>query len=104
MNTRGSIDTNMTNAALLSLLDYFCNESRNTMNAAFGLAFGAMEARPARTPGSTWQSSLRASRSSADRLLRTIDDVRELVGGRPLSLGAIEEVDLGDCLHDIAWL
>ena len=56
----------MTNKTILSLLDYLCNEARNSVHATFGLmALSDLAADP------NWQSYLNTSKSSADRLLDT---------------------------------
>jgi CheY-like chemotaxis protein len=87
-----------TGEAILPLLDHLCNEARNAMHSAFGL----MEFQP--EPGSrpTWYACLQASRSSADRLLRTIDDLRELVAGPPAPREAAETFDLTLCAGEVA--
>jgi CheY-like chemotaxis protein len=90
----------MTNDAIVSLFDHLCNEARNAMHATFGL----MEFRPERATGRTWQTCLDASRSSADRLLRTIDDTRELVSGKAPSGGAAETIDFALCVAETAAL
>jgi CheY-like chemotaxis protein len=90
----------MTNDAIVSLFDHLCNEARNAMHATFGL----MEFRPERATGRTWQTCLDASRSSADRLLRTIDDTRELVSGKPPGEGASEKIDFALCVAETAAL
>ena len=65
----------MTNQTILSLLDYLCNEARNSVHASFGL----MALRAEMAAEAAWQSCLETSKSSAERLLRSIDDIRELV-------------------------
>lgn len=88
----------ITGEAILPLLDHLCNEARNAMHSAFGL----MEFQP--EPGSrpAWFTCLQASRSSADRLLRTIDDLRELVAGPPARRESAETFDLTLCAGDVA--
>jgi CheY-like chemotaxis protein len=90
----------MNSETLLPLMDYLCNEARNAMHAVIGL----MEFYPEAEAGPAWHTCLRASRSSADRLLRAIDDMRELVGGAPPAPGPIEDMDLTLCADEIADL
>lgn len=80
----------MTNETLITLLDYLCNEARNSAHASFGL----IALRPKLLTDPEWQACLENSRSSADRLLRTIDDIRELVVVEPPIWDAEEEFDL----------
>jgi two-component system, sensor histidine kinase and response regulator len=87
----------MTNQTMLSLLDYLCNEARNSVHASFGLM--AMWASPAPDPG--WRTCLENSKSSADRLLRSIDDIRELLVTEPPALVPAESFDLTLCLGEI---
>jgi CheY-like chemotaxis protein len=81
-------------------MDYLCNEARNAMHATFGL----MEFYPEAETGQAWHTCLRASRTSADRLLRAIDDMRELVGGAASARGTVEDMDLTLCADEIADL
>ncbi len=90
----------MTNEAMIGLFDHLCNEARNAMHATFGF----MEFRPDTATGPAWQTCLDASRSSADRLLRTIDDIRELVSGQSPGPGAEERIDFALCVAEIAAL
>ena len=87
----------MTNQAVLSLLNYLCNEARNSVHASFGLlALG-----PGLAPDPGWQTCLENSKSSADRLLRSIDDIRELLSSDQSALEPPEELDLTLCLGEI---
>jgi len=87
----------MTNQTMLNLLDYLCNEARNSVHASFGLM--AMWATPAPDPG--WRTCLENSKSSADRLLRSIDDIRELLVSEAPTFEPAEEFDLTLCLGEI---
>jgi two-component system, sensor histidine kinase and response regulator len=86
----------MTNQTILSLLDYLCNEARNSVHATFGL----MALRPDLAVDPNWQSCLASSRSSADRLLLSIDDIRELFSTEPPLTGMPEEFDATLCLGE----
>lgn len=88
----------MTSEAMLPLLDHLCNEARNSMQAAFGLA----ELQPEPVAQPEWHAWLQASRSSADRLLRTIDDLRELAAGPPQVRESAEQFDLTLCVGEVA--
>src|SRR5580698_3142878 len=85
----------MTNQTILSLLDYLCNEARNSVHATFGLmALSDFAADP------NWQSCLNASKSSADRLLGSIDDIRELFSTEAPLADLAEEFDVTLCLGE----
>jgi CheY-like chemotaxis protein len=85
----------MTNQTILSLLDYLCNEARNSVHATFGLmALSDLSADP------NWQSCLNASKSSADRLLGSIDDIRELFSTDAPLADLAEEFDVTLCLGE----
>jgi CheY-like chemotaxis protein len=86
----------MTNEAILSVLNNLCNEARNSAHATFGL----MELHRNRAADSPWRESLEIGRSSADRLLRCMDDLRELLSGAPAAPDAVEEFDLAGCLSE----
>jgi CheY-like chemotaxis protein len=86
----------MTNQAMLSLLDYLCNEARNSVHATFGL----MELLPSSEPDAVWRTCLYHSRSSADRLLRSIDDIRELLSINVPVEEVAQEFDITLCLGE----
>jgi CheY-like chemotaxis protein len=86
----------MTNQTVLSLLNYLCNEARNSVHASFGL----MALCPSLIPDPGWQICLDNSKSSADRLLRSIDDIRELLSTEAPSFGPAEEFDVTLCLGE----
>jgi CheY-like chemotaxis protein len=86
----------MTNEAILAVLNNLCNEARNSVHATFGL----IELhRGATATDSSWQAGLEIGRASADRLLCSIDDVRDLLSNTPV-LDAVEEFDLSLCLGE----
>jgi CheY-like chemotaxis protein len=86
----------MTNQTILSLLDYLCNEARNSVHATFGL----MALCPDLAAEPNWQSCLDSSKSSADRLLRSIDDIRELFSTEAPLADLAEEFDITLCLGE----
>jgi len=86
----------MTNQTVLSLLNYLCNEARNSVHASFGL----MALCPSLPPDPGWQTSLANSKSSADRLLRSIDDIRELLSTEKPAFDLGEEFDVTLCLGE----
>jgi CheY-like chemotaxis protein len=86
----------MTNQAILAILNNLCNEARNSVHATFGL----IELHRGTTAtDSSWQAGLEIGRASADRLLCSIDDVRDLLSNTPV-LDAVEEFDLSLCLGE----
>ena len=89
----------MTNEAILSLMDHLCNQARNAMHVAFGL----MEFHPDSASRRSWQTCVSATRSSADRLLLTIHDMRELSGQAP-AVEPVEEIDLALCVGETSSL
>ena len=86
----------MTNQTILSLFDYLCNEARNSVHATFGL----MALGPDLAADPNWQSCLDSSRSSADRLLGAIDDIRELLTTKVPAVDLAEEFDVTLCLGE----
>jgi CheY-like chemotaxis protein len=86
----------MTNTAIFDILNYLCNEARNSVHAAFGV----MELLPSAVANPTWQGYLDRSRSSADRLLGSIDDFRELFSPAAPAWYCVEEFDLALCVGE----
>ncbi len=86
----------MTNQTILSLLDYLCNEARNSVHASFGL----MALRAELADDAAWHSCLETSKSSSERLLRSIDDIRELVSPEPPPVDLPEDFDITLCLAE----
>jgi two-component system sensor histidine kinase/response regulator len=86
----------MTNEAILSVLNNLCNEARNSAHATFGL----MELHRSVAADSTLRECLAIGRSSADRLLRSIDDLRELLSSTPAEPELPQEFDLALCLSE----
>jgi two-component system sensor histidine kinase/response regulator len=86
----------MTNQTILSLLNYICNEARNSVQASFGL----MALCPTLAPDPAWQSCIENSKWGADRLLRCIDDIRELLSPEAPVIDPAEEFDVTLCLGE----
>ncbi len=86
----------MTNEATLDILNHLCNEARNSVHATFVV----MEMIPAAIADPSWQTYLDVGRSSADRLLRSIDDFRELLSTAVVQEQTVEEFDLTLCLGE----
>src|SRR5579862_6533421 len=86
----------MTNQTILSLLDYLCNEARNSVQASFGL----MALGPRLAPDPAWQTCIENSKQGADRLLRCIDDIRELLSAETPAFDPAEEFDITLCLGE----
>src|SRR5262249_47066345 len=84
----------MTNETMSDILDYLCNEARNSVHATFGM----MKMLPAPVD-LTWQKWLDATRSSSDRLLRSIDVFCVLLPV-PRPPATAEEFDLTLCLGE----
>lgn len=87
----------MTNLAIAAILEHLCNEARNSAHATFGV----LELLRDLAPDSVRESSLAIGSASADQLLRSIDDVRELLSSAAPAPGAIEQFDLALCAGEI---
>jgi CheY-like chemotaxis protein len=86
----------MTNQTILSLLSYLSNEARNSLQASFILpALG-----PSAPPDPAWVTCLANGKYSADRLLRCIDDIRELLSTESPAVDQAEEFDVTLCLGE----
>jgi signal transduction histidine kinase len=87
----------MTNEAISAILEHLCNEARNSVHATFGL----LELLRNVAPDSTRLVSMAVSGTSADQLLHSIDDVRELLSNVLQPPAAMEEFDLALCAGEI---
>jgi CheY-like chemotaxis protein len=87
----------MTNETISVILEHFANEARNAMHATLGV----MELMGDSIGDSTLQVSAGLGRASSDRLLRTVDDVRELLSTASASPGKLEEFDLATSVGEI---
>jgi CheY-like chemotaxis protein len=90
----------MTNQTILSILNNLCNEARDSVEATLGL----IEFHRDTAAGATLRTCLETGRSSADRLLRSIDDVRDLLSGASLPGRAAEKFDVAHYLEDTVEL
>jgi CheY-like chemotaxis protein len=90
------LENNMTNVAILDILNHLCNEARNSVHATFGV----MDLLPSNSVDPAWQTYLDISRSSADRLLASIDDFREFFSSPAPASDTVEEFDLALCLGE----
>jgi CheY-like chemotaxis protein len=86
----------MTNQAILSIFDYLCNEARNSAHSLFGLT----ELEGETAADLALRACIEGSRASTDRLLRSIDDVRELLAGESPASETLEEFDAALCLGE----
>jgi hypothetical protein len=86
----------MTNQAILSIFDYLCNEARNSAHSLFGLT----ELEGETAADLALRACIEGSRASTDRLLRSIDDVRELLAGESPASETLEEFDAASCLGE----
>jgi CheY-like chemotaxis protein len=88
----------MTNETILNVLTNLCNEIRNSVHANFGTT----ELQRYAMADPSVFACLEISRSSADRLLRSMDDLRELLSGAPTAPGNVDEFDAALCLREKA--
>ncbi len=87
----------MTNEAISAVLEHLCNEARNSMHATLGV----MELLHDEAEDSERRATLSIGKASADQLLRSIDDVRDLLSNAPAHPAMLEEFDLVACASDI---
>jgi CheY-like chemotaxis protein len=92
-------ETNMSRLAMLSFFDHLCNEARNAVHASFGL----MDFRPSEG-ACAWQTCVDATRTSADRLLGIIDDMRELLSEEPPVRPGADAFEFSLCLGETVEL
>lgn len=90
----------MTDQIITNLLSYLSNEARNTMHSIVGL----MEMHADESRDASERAGVDLSRASADRLLRSIDDVQALFCDEALTPCTTEEFDLQIALEDIIEL
>jgi CheY-like chemotaxis protein len=93
-------ETFMTNQNITNLLGYLSNEARNAMHSIVGL----MEMRVEESRDAGEQAGVDLCRASADRLLRSIDDVQALFSDPAQATSAPEEFDLQIAFEDIIEL
>ena len=80
----------MNNEAITAILEHLCNEARNSMHTTFGV----MELLRDALVDPSHRASVAIGRASADQLLRSIDDVRDLLSNAPPAPASPEEFDL----------
>src|SRR5271165_5399660 len=90
----------MTKPAILKILNTLCREARDSVQATLGL----IELRRDVDSGAASRNCLETARSSADRLLRSIDDIRELLSGAPAPSKTVEHFDAAASLVKIGDL
>jgi CheY-like chemotaxis protein len=86
----GKPENDMNNQATLAILEHLSNEARNSMHATFGV----MEFLRDTVTDPAQRASVAIGRTSADQLLRSIDDVRDLLSSTIPAPAAPEEFDL----------
>lgn len=89
----------MNRNATLILLDHLCNVARNAVHASFGL----MDCCPA-GGDPAWRTCVDAARTSGDKLLCVLDDIRELLADPPAASGVAEEFDFPLCVGETVEL
>jgi CheY-like chemotaxis protein len=87
----------MNKQATLAILEHLSNEARNSMHATFGV----MEFLRDTVTDPAQRASVAIGRTSADQLLRSIDDVRELLSAAVGPAASLEEFDLALCAGEI---
>ena len=80
----------MTNETISVILEHLCNEARNSMHTSFGV----MDLLRDVLTDPAQRASVAIGRTSADQLLRSIDDVRDLLTSVPVAPAVLEEFDL----------
>jgi CheY-like chemotaxis protein len=87
----------MTNEAISAILDHFYNEARNAAQASFAIKELLRDV----PMDSTRRALTSAGTVSADQLLRSIDDVRDLLSRAPEPRPTTEEFNLALCVSEI---
>jgi CheY-like chemotaxis protein len=90
----------MNNEAILSVLNNLCAEARNSAHAIFGL----VELHRNAAADSPSRVCLEIGTRSADYLLRSLDDLRELLSNAPAAPQRLEEFDFALCLRETVEL
>jgi len=86
----------VTKEAISAILEHLCNEARNPAHATFGaLEFGLDEG------SDSQRRSAALGRASADQLLRSIDDVLDLLSSTAPKPPPLEAFDLARCVSEI---
>jgi CheY-like chemotaxis protein len=86
----------VTKEAISAILEHLCNEARNSVHATFGAMEFEIEG-----GSDSRRASAAIGRASADQLLRSIDDVRELISSAAPAPATLEEFDLERCACEV---
>jgi len=90
----------MTKPAILNILNNLCKEARESVNTTLGL----IELRRDENSCTASRNCLETGRRSADGLLRSIDDIRELLSGPPTPAKTVEHFDAAGSVVKIVEL
>lgn len=88
----------MKNEAVAAIFEHLCGDARNFLHVTFGaIDIAGGNADPAQ------RATLSMGRASADRLLRCIDDIHELVANTPVPAATVEEIDAAAIVREIVY-
>ncbi len=87
----------MTNKAISAILEHLSNEARNSVHATFGIVELVRDV----VLDPMVRTSVAIGRAGADQLLRSIDDVRDLLSTTPCPYPMIEPFDLVGSVSEI---
>jgi CheY-like chemotaxis protein len=87
----------MGNEAISALLNHICSEARRSAHASFG----ALNLLASEASSSERKACLDLGRRSADRLLRSVDDVLELLSADVTATRKVELFEPAECLADV---
>jgi len=87
----------MTNKTISAILEHLSNEARNSVHATFGIVELVREV----IDDPMVRTSVAIGRAGADQLLRSIDDVRDLLSTTPFGPAALENFDLVGSVSEI---
>jgi hypothetical protein len=87
----------MTNKTISAILEHLSNEARNSVHATFGIVELVREV----IDDPMVRTSVAIGRAGADQLLRSIDDVRDLLSPAPFGSATLENFDLVGSVSEI---
>jgi len=87
----------MTNKAISAILEHLSNEARNSVHATFGIVELVRDV----VDDPMVRTSVALGRAGADQLLRSLDDVRDLLSSAPYASAALEQFDLVGSVSEI---